>query len=122
MLKQEDATTFSDKLLSKKIPPADDASMIRLLDLFSGKWTLRVLYEMATHQCLRFGELKREIPKITSTMLATTLRDLEKNGFLTRVQYNEIPPKVEYQITPRTLALIPVFFDLVQWEKDYNDV
>ena len=89
--------------------------MRRTLELLSGKWRTHVIYELCRRPSCRFGELKKALPGITSTMLTTTLRDLEKLGIVHREQYTEIPPHVEYSLTEKGKDLLPVFFEIVKW-------
>lgn len=98
----------------------ENCKMQRAFDLFGGKWSIRILYELIRSDTLRFGELKKAIPKITNTMLSSVLKDLEKNGFVERIQYNEIPPHVEYKMTDEGKDLLPVFFELIKWSEKYN--
>lgn len=57
---------------------------------------------------LRYGELKKDMPRITDKMLTTQLRELEEEGFITRTVYPVVPPKVEYSITERGKRAIVV--------------
>jgi len=68
-----------------------------LLVVKPGKWTLIVISRLRRHK-LRFSELKREIG-ISQKTLTTTLRDLERDGFILRTLYPTIPPRVEYELT-----------------------
>jgi DNA-binding HxlR family transcriptional regulator len=70
-----------------------------LLLMLQGKWKTQILYELCIHDSIRFGELKKELDGITNTMLTNSLRELESDGFISRVQFNEIPPRVEYSFT-----------------------
>ena len=82
----------------------------------------RQLYELCIHDTVRFGTLKKELPGITNTMLTNSLRELERDGFINRVQFNEIPPHVEYSFTERGRDLMPIFYQIMLWgfkhEKD----
>lgn len=69
--------------------------------LLSDKWTVPVLWRLSLaddHQ-LRFSELKREVGEITQRMLTLTLRNLEREGFVVRHYFPEVPPRVEYELT-----------------------
>ena len=68
---------------------------------------------------LRFGELKREIPRISQKTLTRNLRDLEQHGILTRTVYAEVPPRVEYELTPKGSALMPVFQAIDGWAREH---
>lgn len=67
---------------------------------------------------MRFGELKKAYPRITNTMLSNTLRDLEELNIIHREQFNEIPPHVEYSLTDKGRALLPVFFEISKWSEE----
>ena len=60
-------------------------------------------------------------PRITNTMLTNTLRDLEELGIIHREQFNEIPPPVEYSLTEKGKALLPVFFEISKWGEENLD-
>ncbi|MGN1069201.1 MAG: winged helix-turn-helix transcriptional regulator [Candidatus Fimadaptatus sp.] len=99
--------------------PRDDCPMRRTLEMLSGKWRTHIIYELCMHPSCRFGELKRAVPHITNTMLTQTLRDLESLGIVSREQFNEIPPHVEYSLTEKGRALLPVFTELARWGENY---
>ncbi|WP_435656532.1 winged helix-turn-helix transcriptional regulator [Brucella pituitosa] len=69
--------------------------------LLSDKWTVPVLWRLslAEDHRLRFSELKKEVGKITQRMLTLTLRNLERDGFVIRHYFPEVPPRVEYELT-----------------------
>lgn len=104
------------KMFSKGIDiPKPLCPVRKTLELLNGKWRTYVIYELCKKQSCRFGELKRAIPKVTNTMLTSTLRDLEQLGIVNRVQYNEIPPHVEYSLTQKGKELLPVFMEITKW-------
>ena len=74
----------------------DICPVVYSLDLLGRKWRLPILCELDKHGVMRYNELKRRISGITNMMLTQTLRELEANHLLSRTQYNEIPPRVEY--------------------------
>jgi len=63
----------------------------------------------------RFGELQRSIPEITPKMLTQQLRELERDGVVSRIVYPEVPPKVEYCLTEYGKTLAPVFSSMSEW-------
>jgi DNA-binding HxlR family transcriptional regulator len=85
------------------------------LALIGGKWKVEILWFLAIHQVLRFGELKRKLPGISQHSLTNQLRDLEQSGLLKRVVYPEVPPRVEYSLTPEGLDLGEVYRSIYQW-------
>ena len=88
--------------------------------LLSGKWNLRVLFELTKADTYRFGKLKNQIHGITNTMLTATLKKLETEGLVTRVQFNEIPPHVEYSLSTKGKDLYPIFVDMLNWIVKYK--
>ena len=119
MKKEQTAEEYLQKILTS--PVRDDCPMRRTLELLSGKWRTHIIYELCRRPACRFGELEEAVPRITNTMLTTTLRDLERLGIVHREQFNEIPPHVEYSLTEKGKALLPVFFELAKWGETYFD-
>ncbi|SPF68255.1 Helix-turn-helix, HxlR type [Propionibacterium ruminifibrarum] len=83
--------------------------------MVQGKWKAQLLYEMCIYDSVRFGQLKRDLPGITNTMLTRSLRELEEDGLIKREQFNEIPPHVEYSFTDMGKDLLPVFYAITNW-------
>lgn len=92
-------------------PPPEIAAA---LGVFSGKWKLMILCQLAK-RVARFNELKRTIPGVTQHMLTASLRELEANGIVQRTIYAEVPPRVEYRMTPHGRSLKPVIEALANW-------
>jgi DNA-binding HxlR family transcriptional regulator len=82
--------------------------------ILTGKWKGEILWQLVRGK-LRFGELRRSIPGITQHMLTAQLRDLERHGLVKRTIYPEVPPRVEYELTPSAQALRPVFEEIIRW-------
>lgn len=99
----------------------EDCPVKKALELISGKWNARVLYELILKDTMRFGELRKVIPDISNTMLSATLKELEARGLVNRRQFNEIPPHVEYSLAESGKALIPVFDAIGEWGERYLD-
>ncbi|MEW6639330.1 MAG: helix-turn-helix domain-containing protein [Pseudomonadota bacterium] len=91
----------------------------RALATLAGKWKGEILWQLVQHKH-RFGELRRSIPGVTQHMLTTQLRDLEADGLIKRTVYPEVPPRVEYEITPAAEALRPVFDELLKWSQAHR--
>ena len=70
-----------------------------LLLMLQGRWKAQLMYEMCIYDTVRFGQLRKDLPGITNTMLTKALRELEEDGLISRKQFNEIPPHVEYSLT-----------------------
>ncbi|RIV20069.1 transcriptional regulator [Fibrisoma montanum] len=84
------------------------------LILINGRWKMIILWQI-NGGIIRFGELRRAIPLITEKMLTDQLRELERDGFVERVVYPEVPPRVEYSLTPLAQSLIPILEQLLNW-------
>ena len=84
------------------------------LQLIDGKWKGVILYHLL-EGTLRFNAIRRRLPNITQRMLTAQLRELEQDGFVLRTVYPEVPPKVEYSLTPRGRTLEPVIMALKKW-------
>lgn len=77
------------------------------MDRIGGTWKMPILWRLRD-RVMRYGELKKDMPRITHKMLTSQLRELEKEGFIHREVYPVVPPKVEYSITERGLRSIRV--------------
>ena len=80
-----------------------------------GKYKARILWHIHRHKVLRYGELKRTLPDITTKMLTQTLRELEDDTLIHRKVYLEVPPKVEYTLTEIGNELTPSIKTLMVW-------
>lgn len=87
----------------------------KTMEIFQGKWNAWVLFELGKKDSVRFGELRKAIPGISNTVLTSTLRDLEKRGLVNRIQFNEIPPHVEYTATESAKDLKDIFSAMWTW-------
>lgn len=89
-----------------------------ILDRIGNKWTLLVVATL-DQGTLRFGDLHQQIPGISQRMLTLTLRNLERDGLVTRTVYAEVPPRVEYALTPTGKSLIPPALALADWAVEH---
>ena len=95
--------------------PEKKAQVDGIIPLLHGKWELQIMMEVCRADVLRFGEYKKRIPHITNSVLTAALRNLETWGLITRTQYNEIPPRVEYSPTEKGKSLLPVCYEIIKW-------
>lgn len=87
-----------------------------ILDRFGDKWSVLVLLILGEKKKLRFNAINKEIgTDISQKMLTVTLRTLEADGLVLRTVYPEVPPRVEYEITPLGASLVPHIDNLAQW-------
>lgn len=82
---------------------------------FGTKWALLTLLVIGEQGVVRFNELNRLIPDVSSRVLSSTLRTLEADGFITRKVYPVVPPKVEYRLTDVGESLLPLIRQLTEW-------
>jgi DNA-binding HxlR family transcriptional regulator len=86
-----------------------------------GKWKPMILYALLSGP-RRFGELNRLIPEVTQRMLTLQLRELEEDGVIYREVYKQVPPKVEYSLTPFGRTIEPILLLMEQWGEQYADM
>lgn len=100
-----------------------DCPIRNILSKLCDKWSLLVIYTLnkTGKSAIRFKELQRDIPDISQKMLTVTLRTLEDDGYVTRTVYPEVPPRVEYALTPRTHSLLPHINALIEWAIENKD-
>ncbi len=97
----------------------DGGKTIRaVLDRICDKWTLLIVATLDQGR-LRFGELHRQIPGISQRMLTLTLRNLERDGLVSRTVHAEVPPRVEYTLTATGRSLIPPALALAGWALEH---
>ncbi len=85
-----------------------------VLDLVGGKWKLPILWRLR-NGTQRYGELRSDLPSITAKMLTQQLRELERDGFITRTVHPVVPPHVDYDLTERGRRTIPHIEELRTW-------
>lgn len=86
--------------------------------MLDGRWKLVILFHLFDGRVLRFSELERSIPGISQKMLAQQLRQLESDGIVHRTVHDQVPPKVEYALTPWGQSLCPALDALLCWDLD----
>lgn len=85
-----------------------------VLSLIDGKWKGVILFHLLDGT-LRFNEIRRKVPNVTQRMLTNQLRELEADGLVVRTIYAQVPPKVEYSLSPLGESLEPVITALKAW-------
>lgn len=84
------------------------------ISLMDGKWKCVILFHLLDGTA-RFNEIRRRIPEVTQRMLTNQLRELEADGLIERKVYPQVPPKVEYSLSPLGQSLEPVLLALKVW-------
>ena len=85
--------------------------LVRVAD----KWSMYVIHVLASEGALRFSELRRRVDGVSQRMLTVTLRGLERDGLVRRTMYPEVPPRVEYELTPLGATLREIVHALIEW-------
>ena len=85
---------------------------------FGNKWALLVILVISENDPIRYIELGRKIPDISSRVLSNTLRILEADGLVERRFYQEVPPRVEYSLTETGRSLVPIIIKLTEWAQN----
>src|SRR5437660_9720987 len=86
-----------------------------VVDIVFSRWTTPILWTLNEFGRQRFVELERRIATITPKVLTQRLRQLERDGLISRTYHPEVPPRVEYEISPLGRSLAPVFAALMKW-------
>ncbi|MDE5585441.1 MAG: helix-turn-helix transcriptional regulator [Muribaculaceae bacterium] len=102
----------------KKFTRIADCPIRNIISRFSGKWTMLVICILSENPSTRFNAIGKAVPDISPKVLSETLKSLESDGLVTRKVYAEIPPRVEYSLTPLGESLIPLIGNLVSWAID----
>ena len=91
------------------------------LSIIGGKWKMLIIWRLR-EASMRYGELRKSLPKVTHKMLTQQLRELESDEIIIRKVYPEVPPKVEYSLTLLGKSVIPVIDLLNEWGEEYRGV
>ena len=83
--------------------------------MLEGRWKLVILFHLFVQPVMRFSELERAIPAVSQKMLIQQLRELERDGIVSRTVYPQVPPKVEYGLTEWGKAMCPALDSLLEW-------
>ena len=104
--------------------PADGngatCAIVSVWEILGRRWSLHILKNLSTRQVIRFNELKRSLLGISSTVLSERLLELEREGLVTKKIYPEVPPRVEYTITPQAKELEVIIKELARWANKWK--
>lgn len=104
---------------SKKLDPKSGCSVEVTMSVIGGVWKPLILFHLL-QGTKRFMELTRLIPNATQRMLTLQLRELEADGVIIRTVFPQVPPKVEYKVSPFGQSLEPVLISLKDWGEQYR--
>jgi len=101
-------------------PQIERCPVEHTLSVIGGKWKPLIIYYLL-EGTRRFGELQRLIPQVSRRMLTKHLRELEHDGIVHREVYKQVPPKVEYSVTPLGRSLQPIMEMMLNWGIKHGD-
>lgn len=90
------------------------------LEVFGGKWKSRIICVLAAKQVLRYSELRSEMGNITDAVLASALKELIRDQIVVRRSYDEVPPRVEYQLSEKGVSVVPILQSICRWAGLYQ--
>ncbi|MDF5704965.1 helix-turn-helix domain-containing protein [Aeromonas hydrophila subsp. hydrophila] len=93
----------------------------RVLRLLAGKWKPAILFHLRA-QILRFGDLRRSLPEVSQKVLTAQLKELESDGVVIRTLYPDVPPRVEYSLSPLGIALLPLLQQMHDFALSHGDL
>jgi DNA-binding HxlR family transcriptional regulator len=105
-------------MLNKDNAPRMDCAVDATMSLIEGKWKSTVLCKLIIKGDMRFSELLSEMPTVSPKVLTNQLRELERDGLISRTVYAEVPVRVVYGITERGMSLGPILTELARWALD----
>ncbi len=88
------------------------------MSIIGGKWKMQIICALNNKGTLRYNQLRRKMDKISNTVLAASLKELETEGLITRKVYMEVPIKVEYATTELCDRLMPILEELSDWGEE----
>lgn len=98
-------------------PTFSDCPLEYAISILGGKWKSRVLWTIYTSKSIRFNQLKRELNGITDMMLTKILKEFVAQNIVIRLQYNEVPPRVEYSLSENGLKLVESLSEIRKWSR-----
>lgn len=99
----------------KEVESFDKTGFNYTLSLVNGKYKLTVLYAIYRHKTIRFNELQRYLSIVSHKTLSNVLKELERDNLIIRKEYPQIPPKVEYSLSPKGESFIPILYSICEW-------
>jgi DNA-binding HxlR family transcriptional regulator len=104
-----------ENVCKSKCPCRAPCPLAEAIKRIGGKWKIPALCSLHQDGVTRYNELKSKIKGVTNAVLSKTLKELERDGFVARKQYPEVPVRVEYSLTDRGSELMPIILQLAAW-------
>ena len=98
-------------------PCMETCPLAYAMELIGGKWKMQILCALSNNGPTRYNALKRKLDGVSNTVLASALKELERDGLLLRREYLEVPVRVEYEVTDRARPLLPILDALGDWSE-----
>lgn len=117
----EEAEAYLDREPPAEIDPRLEPLVNEIISRVADKWTMLILEVLNEHGVMRFSEIGRAVDGISQKMLTQTLRQMEREGLVTRTIYPVVPPKVEYALTPLGDSLGRAFCGVWLWAERHID-
>lgn len=105
-------------LTREELPECPVATTVQLI---GNKWKLLIIRNLTYQEIQRFGDFLKSIPGISKKVLTDNLRALENDGLVDRAVFAEVPPRVEYSLTPLGKSLKPILDAMYTWGTDYKN-
>ena len=102
----------------RKYALVDECPVRNIISRFSGKWSMLILCILAENPATRFNAIAGAIPDISPKVLSSNLKMLEEDHLVKREVFPEVPPRVEYSLTPQGRSLMPHITALIAWALD----
>jgi DNA-binding HxlR family transcriptional regulator len=99
--------------------PSEGCPIASVVGIIFSRWTTPILWQLNAHGRQRFNDLRDLVEGVTAKVLTQRLRQLERDGLVSRTMHPQIPPRVEYEITDLGRSLAPVFASLVSWSEGH---
>lgn len=106
-------------LTREELPECPVATTVQLI---GNKWKLLILRNLIYNGTQRFGDFLKSIPAISKKVLTDDLRALESDGLIEREVFAEVPPRVEYSLTPLGKSLKPILDAMFDWGTEYKNL
>ena len=85
------------------------------MDIFGGKWKPRIICILNHKGTMRYSDIRKELVNLTDTVLSGAPKELVDDGMVTRVQFDEIPPRVEYSLSEKGRSVVPILQSICEW-------
>lgn len=96
----------------------DHCGIALTLSIIGGRWKINILSYLLSEQKLRYSELRKRLIGISERMLISKLKELENDGLVNRIVHQQVPPKVEYELTELGLSLKEILYLMDKWGED----